>query len=304
MEEKIRKQRYINARRSLLLFAGMLGLMIALGYSFFGATGMILAGIFGIFLLYLSTRIPTKLIMQMYRARPVSQGEAPNLYAIVNRVSRQAQLERMPQIYFIADNTPNAFATGGKKDPAVALTQGLIQTLTPRELMGVVAHEISHITNHDMQLLGAMNAVGRLTHFFAFMGKILLLVNLPLFLMGEAYISWWAIVLLLVAPLLTNFMMLAISRTREYDADLEAARLTGDPLGLAHALEKLYYYQKKNAVGFVRVQPPESMSSHPKMQERIRRLQELAPRYEPRIAWSDIEQLLFGPSRISRTSWF
>jgi heat shock protein HtpX len=144
----------------------------------------------------------------------------------------------------------------------------------------VLAHEISHIRSNDIWVMTLADTVSRLTGGLALMGQLLLFINLPLLLFGAAAISWWAILLLLFAPTISLLLQLALSRTREFDADMDAVEITGDPLGLASALRKLDRHQRGlwQRLLFPGRHTPDSwiLSTHPSSEERIRRLAELA----------------------------
>lgn len=284
MQSSFLRQKRYNFLRTLLLFLGMLGLMLLLGYLLFGIEALIYVGIVGIMAFFVSSNLPTRYIMRLYRARPLSPAEVPMLQDVLGQLAKRAKLERLPQLYYIPSTAINAFATGSKSDPAIAITYGLLRQMDIREITGVLAHEMSHIHNNDARFQSVVNLIGRLTRFFSFVGQILLFINLPLILMGEPVISWYAVLLLIVAPALSTMMMLSISRTREFDADLEASRLTGDPDGLANALQKLDYINGR-MTGPLQRAIPKWLSTHPDMKERIRRLRALAPKYDLKMNW-------------------
>ena len=196
----------------------------------------------------------------------------------------------MPQLYYIPNNMLNAFAAGQQKDAGVAFTHGLLRTLNMRELTGVLAHEISHLGNKDLQLKSMVNVIFRLSRFFSFAGQFLLFLYLPWVLVGEPPFSWIGVILLILSPTLMALMVSAFSRTREFEADLEAARLTGDPNGLADALKKLDYYNQGGILAITAssgagLKYLQWLSSHPSIEERIARLRGLAPQYEARTTW-------------------
>ncbi len=284
MQSSFLRQKRYNFWRTLLLFSGMLGLMLLLGYFLFGVEALLWVGIVGLMGMFVSSNLPTRYIMRLYRARPLSPAEVPMLHDVVRQLAARAELERVPQLFYIPSTAINAFATGRKHDPAIAVTYGLLRQLNIREITGVVAHEMSHIHNNDVRFQSIVNLIGRLTRLFSFLGQILLFINLPLIIMGEPVISWYAVLLLIIAPALSTLMMLSISRTREFDADLEASRLTGDPDGLANALQKLEHING-GMMNPVQKAIPKWLSTHPEMKERIRRLRALAPKYEIKMNW-------------------
>jgi heat shock protein HtpX len=292
MIERIQEQKNQNLIRTGLLLIGMLILLVAVGWLLIGPQGMIWMGAFGLLMAFLSFQIPTETIMRFYRARPLTTQQAPYLNRIIQQLSRKAKLKKEPQLYYIASNSVNAFATGRQSDPGIAVTHGLLRQLSAKEVTAVLAHELSHVAHNDMRLKGLTNVMGRMTRSFSLIGQILLFINLPLLVMGEETFPWLGILLLIIAPTLSTLMMLAISRTREFDADLEAARLTGDPNSLADALLKLDYINRSSAMRPLTHRIPRWMSTHPQMDERIKRLRELAPRYESRISWEALDRFL------------
>lgn len=287
MEEKLRERQWQNGLRTTLLILGMLGLLALLGFTINGLLGIITAAIVGMVLLVFANRLPSKTIMRMQGGRPLDARAAPQLHDLVRQLADRAELPNLPKLYFVLSPAPNAFATESKSDPAIAVTQGLFQVLNNRQLTGVLAHEISHIRNNDLRLKSMAAVMSRMTRAFSFFGKLLIFINLPLLFMGEAAISWWAILVLLLAPMVSGLLYMGLSRTREYDADLSAARITGDPEGLASALERLEQLSgqllRRLLLPNQRTAGPEILRSHPNTQDRIRRLRELIPRYEPRI---------------------
>jgi len=191
----------------------------------------------------------------------------------------------MPRLYYIPDRMMNAFAVGSRDEAAIGLTEGLLRHLNRRELVGVLAHEISHIRHNDMRVMSVAALISHLTSLFSSFGQLLLFLNLPLLLFGRTTISWFAILLLLAAPLLSSLLQLALSRTREFEADLGAAHLTGDPEGLASALQKMAYYQdnllKRIFMPGYKAPDPSLFRTHPKTDERVNRLRQLVVSNEP-----------------------
>jgi heat shock protein HtpX len=196
----------------------------------------------------------------------------------------------------------NAFAVGTQRNAAIGLTDGILRGLELRELTGVLAHEMSHIRNNDMRSMNIADVVTRITNLFSTFGKFLLFLNLPLILMGTYAISWWAILLLIIAPTLSGLLQLALSRTREFDADLDAVQLTHDPIGLMRALQKLEYHSANlwQQVLFPGrgVPDPSIFRTHPHTKDRVARLQELSTQeYQPLLP---AEQPFALPGRFTR----
>ncbi len=291
--ERILEQKLRNLIHTAALFAGMLGLLALLGWVVAGPSG--LAGLVaaGLVLLTAGMRVSPALILRLYGARPLAVEEAPGLYGILAELSRRAGLERAPRLFYIPTPMINAFTVGSREEAAVTVTAGLLENLNRRELVGVLAHEIAHVRHNDLRVLGLADLVSRATVFFSWMGQFLLLVNLPLWMAAGYNVPWLAVLLLIFAPTLTALLQLALSRSREFDADLGAVELTGDPRGLASALYKLETFQANLLERILlpgrRVPEPSLLRTHPATEERIRRLLELegeAPRYEPAL-WEE-----------------
>jgi heat shock protein HtpX len=266
----------------------MLAVLAALGYAFFGLRAVIWAIIGAIPILLIGQRVSPQLMLRLYGARPVSPEGAPTLYKLVRSLSERADLPRLPQLYYIPSSAMNAFSVGTRQDAALGITDGMLRGLTQRELVGVLAHEIAHIRDNDMRVMGFADIISRITGFLARMGQLLLFFNLPMLLMGRPTISWFGVLLLIAAPTVTGLLQLGLSRTREFQADLTAARLTHDPEGLAGALRKLEVSQQ-SILGRIllpnyRRPGPSLFRTHPHTDERVERLLSLKEPEGPRIA--------------------
>jgi len=275
-----------NWLHTALLLGSMLLLLALLGWLVGGQTGIIWSIVLGAVLVLVGQQVSPQLVLRMYRARPLTANEAPALYQVMEELARRAQLPFVPVLYYIPSQMLNAFAVGTRRNAAIGLTDGILRGLTLRELTGVLAHEMSHIRNNDMRSMNIADVISRITNLFSTFGKFLLLLNFPLILMGSATISWWAILLLIFAPMLSGLLQLALSRTREFDADLDAMQLTHDPVGLMTALQKLEHYATNifQQVLFPGrgVPDPSIFRTHPHTKDRIARLQELNPQeYQP-----------------------
>lgn len=275
-----------NWLHTVLLLGSMLALLALLGWLVGGQTGIIWSVVLGAILVFFGQQVSPQLVLRMYRARPLSAAEAPELYRIMEELARRAQLPFVPVLYYIPSQMLNAFAVGTRRNAAIGLTDGILRGLNLRELTGVLAHEMSHIRNNDMRSMNIADVISRITNFFSTFGKLLLLFNFPLILMGSATVSWWAILLLIIAPFISGLLQLALSRTREFDADLDAIQLTHDPVGLMNALQKLEYYATNMWQQILfpgrGVPDPSIFRTHPHTKDRIARLQELNPQpYQP-----------------------
>lgn len=274
-----------NMLHSAVIVGAMAVLLAAVGWTLGGVDGVLLLLGLGAVLVILNPAVPGGLILRMQGAVPVPPYAAPDLFRLVDTLARRAGLPRRPKIYQVPVPAMTAFAVGTREDPAIGITSGLLRTLHPRELAGVLAHEISHIQGNDIRVLGLAALMARATNLMSFLGQILLFLNLPLLLMGRVTIPWSAILLLVLAPTLSGLLQLALSRTREYDADLGAVRLTGDPEGLASALRKLEG-QTRGLLGRVltpgtEIPVPPFLRTHPRTEERVQRLLSLEAKDRP-----------------------
>lgn len=295
-----------NFAHSALLLGGMaLITWISIAASIGPAAGLwALAGI-GIGLM-VAPRAPKGWTLALYRARPVSERAFPAGIDMLRRLAGEAGLPRVPELHYIPSSVPNAFAVGSVGNSAIAISDGLLRRLNRRELYGVLAHEVSHVANRDLWLMGLADMMARMTGLACFVGMVLLMLNLPLVLMGVAPVSWVAIVVMILSPTVISLMQLGLSRSREFDADLTAARLTGDPAGLASALQKIDGRPGGLwASIFLPVQrtpDPSLLRSHPPTQERVRRLADLVPRRTaPEIVIAEPD--FSGPVIAGRPRW-
>ena len=195
-------------------------------------------------------------------------------------MARRAGLDRVPHLFYVPSPMANAFTVGGRQGAAIALTDGLLRSLNTRELAGVLAHETAHVLHGDLALMNLADVISRVTAALSMTGQFLLVLNLPLMLAGAAPVSWALVLVLVFAPGASSLLQLALSRTREFSADAEAARLTGDPLALASALGKMEaaeagFWSRLLLPGH-RSPHPSLLRTHPAHAERIARLRELA----------------------------
>lgn len=277
----------INRLQTLTLLLFLAGYLALLGWIIWGGDGIFFLIVFGVMLVLFSPTASPQLVMRLYRARPISSDEAPQIYQALNELSRRAELNYLPSLYYLPTNVINAFAVGTREKSAIAITDGLIRTLDWRELVGVLAHEVSHIRNNDIRVMGLADMASRFTSTLSTIGQILLLLNLPLILFSEHHINWWGVLILLFAPQVSALAQLGLSRVREYDADLNAAMLTGDPEGLARALVKLERSQdslwRRVFIPGYRIPEPSLLRTHPPTEERVKRLLELTGGLRPNV---------------------
>lgn len=304
-----RRHRLRNLLQSVLLLGGMVALLSLCGWVVAGGEGILWLTLAGFLSLLWSPRVAPHLILRLYRGRRLRPEEVPAVFEALWEIGRRAGLPQPPDLFYVPSATLNAFTVGSRGAYAVAVTDGLLRRLSLRELIGVLAHEVSHIRNNDIWIMGLADTVSRLTRFMSLAGVLLLLLNLPLLLLRFGSFPWLLVGLLIFAPTIGSLLQLALSRTREYDADLDAAGLTGDPEGLAAGLDRLERYQGRFWEELVlpgrRIPEPSVLRTHPPTAERIRRLlsiraprpaaefrrdapillPEVLPRHRPRPRW-------------------
>jgi heat shock protein HtpX len=266
--------------RNLVHSAALLALMLALlglcAYVVWGPQGLVWAVMAGGLSLLLTPTVAPELVMRLYRAVRLRPHDAPDLHRLLEALAARSGLVRLPQLYYLPTPILNAFAVGTGERTAVAVTDGILRRLEPREIAGVLAHEISHIRNRDLWAMSLADLISRLTSLMSWFGQLLLLLNLPAVLLGGIAVPWTVVLVLIFAPTAMALLQLALSRAREYDADLGAVALTGDPRGLAAALAKLDRFQgaywEEILLPGRRMPEPSLLRTHPPTEERIRRL--------------------------------
>ncbi len=281
----------MNYFRTGLLLAGMTGLFLAVGYLVGGMGGMVVALGVAVAMNAFAYWNSDKLVLRMYRAQPVDAASAPEFHGLIQRLAGNAGLP-MPRVYLIDSDQPNAFATGrNPENAAVAATTGLLRTLSADEVAGVMAHELAHVKNRDtltMTITATIaGAIGMLANFALFFGGGFggRDNNSPMGGIG-------ALVVALLAPMAAMIVQFAISRSREYEADRGGAEISGNPLSLAAALAKIDRTARQVGNNRAEANPATAhmfiinplhghamdglFSTHPKTENRIRRLQELA----------------------------
>src|SRR5881296_3353265 len=275
-----------NIFKTGLLLAVLTAMLVLLGGAIGGQQGMMIAFFLALAMNFVSYWFSDKIVLAAYGARPIDEAAAPRLYAIVHRLATRADIP-MPRVYLIPSETPNAFATGRNPQHAVvAVTEGIMRILDEEELEGVLAHELSHVKNRDVLIATvAATLAGAITYL--------------------AHMAQWAamfggrssddeerggnplglILMAVLAPLAAMLVQMAVSRSREFQADVTGAQVAGRPRGLAQALEKL---ERANEVAPMAANPSTAhlsivnplgrnvlmrlFSTHPPIEERIARL--------------------------------
>ncbi len=310
LEARAAPLRWRNRIQTAVLIGGMLAIAAVLARMLLGGYWIpLLAGLV-LFGMVSAPRLTPEWLMRLSGAVPIERHQAPRLFAVVEALSRRAELPRTPDLYWVPRGFLNAFAVGEPEHSAIAVSEGLLRTLTPREVTGVLAHEVSHVRSGDTQVMLLTEIVARLTGALATVGIVLAVLSIPLVLMGKAGFSWGVIFVLLGSPTLSVLLQMAISRSRERAADLDAARLTGDPRALASALRKIGRFQEGilESILHRHRHGPESpwLRSHPMTAERVKTLLALEGPRPPREVLSepDLAELLRGLPVRSRRRYF
>lgn len=277
-----------NTFKTAFLLTALTLLLMFIGRAFGGQNGMFIALIFAVVMNFVSYFFSDKIALAMYRAQPVTREELPRAYQIVERLTQKIGIP-MPKIYVIPTDSPNAFATGRNPSHAsVAVTHGILQLLNDEELEGVLAHELGHVNNRDILISSVAATLA---------GAITMLANMGKWAMvfggyggrdredrgGGGGLA--ALFMLIVAPIAATLIQLAVSRSREYQADASGAHYTGNPYALASALQKLDDYSRRlpmqatpSTAHLFIIQPlvgisfANLFSTHPPIAKRIERL--------------------------------
>lgn len=237
MQKIIAERKRYETVKSFLLISGLLLLYTLVVLIFTGPGGLLLLGVvpFGL-VLFLST-LPLTISIQ--GANKLSYADAPEVFHALSRLTHKAGLDEQPELYYFPVNAGNAMTLGSADRPKIILTQGLLNSLSTQEIAAVLAHEISHIKNNDLVLFRVADIVRRLTGVISQAGVFLLVLYLPFWLSDSTRLPLSMFVLFLLAPIVSIIVNYALFREREFYADLTAVEMTGTPMVLASALDKI-----------------------------------------------------------------
>jgi len=282
----------MNRMKTLLLLATLTALLLMVGQALGGRGGFMMALLFAGAMNFAAYWWSDKIVLRMYGAQEVDESQAPQLYALVRRLTERAQMP-MPRVYIIPEETPNAFATGRNPEhAAVAVTQGIMRLLDHEEMAGVLGHELGHVQNRDTLIMtAAATLAGALSHL-ASMAMWSAMLGGGRSDEEEGGSPLGGILGIIIAPIAATLIQMAISRSREYLADERGAQLCGNPLALASALRKIEAWSRQipmhagspatahmfiinpfSGGGLVRL-----FSTHPSTEERIARLEAMSQR--------------------------
>jgi heat shock protein HtpX len=279
-----------NILKTTVFLALLTGLFIAVGGLLGGRSGMVMALVFALIMNFVSYWFSDKIVLKMYGAKPLGEGDLPVVQRIVRKLATQANIP-MPKLYLLPSESPNAFATGrNPQHAAVAVTEGILRIMDERELEGVLAHELSHVLNRDILISTIAATVA---------GAISMLANMAQWGMmfggsrdeeGRSSNPIALLATIILAPLAAMLIQMAVSRSREYQADASGAKLTHDPNALASALDKLGQATKmipmdaNPATAHLFIVNPLNgralmnlFSTHPPLEDRIERLRRMRP---------------------------
>ncbi len=282
-----------NLFKTAVLLAALTSLVVLIGQAIGGQQGMLIAFILAVAMNFGSYWFSDRIVLAMYRAQPIEEAQAPDLYRIVRQLTTRAGIP-MPRVYLIPGDTPNAFATGrSPQHAAVAVTEGIMRMLDDEELEGVLAHELSHVKNRDTLTMTIAATMAGVITYLAHMAQWAAIFGGGRRddEEGSGGGVFGALLMAVLAPIAAMLIQLAISRAREFQADASGAQLAGRPWGLAKALEKLEMASRMAPMDatpatahlFI-VNPLRGeglatlFSTHPPIQERIARLRAMATR--------------------------
>ena len=275
-----------NTFKTALLLTALTLLLMIIGRAFGGQNGMIVALAIAVVTNFIAYFFSDKIALATYRAQAVSREELPRVYAVVERLTQKIGIP-LPKIYVIPSDSPNAFATGrNPRHASVAVTRGILNLLNDEELEGVLAHELGHVNNRDILISSIAATIAGAVTMLASMGRWAMIFG------GfggrderDRGGGLAALFMLIVAPIAATLIQLAVSRSREYQADASGAHYTGNPYALASALQKLDTYSRRlpmpaspSTAHLFIVQPFLGMnfanlfSTHPPIAKRIERL--------------------------------
>ena len=281
----------MNGVRTMVLMVALTLMLVFVGGLIGGRSGMSIALVMAFGMNFISYWFSDKIVLRMYRARELSEAEAPELHATVSRLAHKAGIP-LPKIYVMDEDQPNAFATGRNPEHGVvAVTTGIMRILSKEELEGVLAHELAHIKNRDILVATVAAAIAGAISYLAQMAQWAALFGGRRDDDGEGSSPVAALVMMIVGPLAAMVIQMAISRSREYGADAGGAVISGNPRHLANALRKLHAashsipMHASPATAHMFIVSPltgggifKLFSTHPPMEERVARLESMQSR--------------------------
>ena len=274
----------MNNIKTMALLVGLTLVLVWAGAAFGGKQGMTIALIFALGINAVSYWFSDKIVLKMYRARQVTESDAPELFQMVRQLSQKAEIP-MPKVYIIQQDQPNAFATGrNPQHAAIAVTTGIMRILTREELQGVIGHELAHVKHRDILISTIAAAIAGAVSYLAYMAQWAMIFGGRDDDDGGNPLA--ALAMMIIGPIAALIIQMAISRSREYAADEGGSKIAGNPHYLSGALKKLHTASQKirmnanPATSHMFIVNPLSgggltklFSTHPPIEERIARLE-------------------------------
>jgi len=274
IRNRFARHRLANAAQMALIVAALAVAMAVPAWLMAGRTGVAWALVMVALTVVLAGRVPARMVLVRSGARPLGRTLAPGLYRIVDALYARAGMPAAARLFLVPSAQLNAFAVGTARDGSIAVTEGLLRRLSAPELAGVLAHEVAHLRKGDTRVMSMAAAMTQVTMFAATAVQVLLLIYLPWLLSGAVSMPLYALFAAAVSPTLSTLLQLALSRNREFTADLEAVALTGDPEALA-LLERANGSWLRTVFGRKPAALP-WLRTHPPTEDRIARLRELS----------------------------
>ncbi|MFT5693192.1 MAG: heat shock protein HtpX [Oceanicoccus sp.] len=273
-------QYLINTLESMAIILFLAAIPAALGHIIIGENGLLAGFTISLVIFAALPRLPPSTIMKSYGAQRISPRQNYELNFRLSQLAERAGLASSPALYLLPSNQLHAFTFGNERDSAIAVSQGLLRFLNSGELIGVLAHEIGHIKSHDTHLMMTANIAQLVTEQLSFLGKILFILWIPIFLSeGNMAFGIPLFFFIILSPVITALLRSFLSRTREFNADIFSAELTKNPLQLASALQKMDDLQHGIFSNVFRLQRQPTvgwLSTHPETGLRIDRLMALS----------------------------
>lgn len=271
------KHRLMSRLQAAVLVTAMAA-MLGLTGGLLGGASLALSVTTAVIALYwLQPLLAPRLMLRIQGGRPLAPAEAPGLHRIVRELARKAGLSSLPQVYYLPGEVMNAFTVGTGSRAVIGITDGLLRYLNRDEVAAVLAHEMAHLQNNDTRMMGFAALLSQLIQGLSLFGQLLLLINLPLILAGHQFLSMSGILMLILAPYAGFLLQMALSRSREFLADLDAAAFLESARPLASALIKIERQNNLLKRRFLRwplAELPDDtlLRTHPPTRERLRRL--------------------------------
>lgn len=276
-----------NILQFSLMLAGMIGLLGYIGYSIAGTAGLVAVGLVGGIGSLLASNTGVDRLLRSRRIEAIDHQSGYRLYRMMEELAEKAGLDRLPRLFLDRKSAINAYTVEDRSQSAIVVSEALLYSLNLREIKGVLAHEIAHLKNRDIGIMLFSNQIRRLTGYVAIAGQILLVLYLPLMLLNGVAVPWSLLLAMIAAPTVSTLFQIALSRNREFKADLDAVLLSGDTAGLASALRKINiqssFWQKLYAPYLKEI--PELLRTHPNTDDRIRRLKSIQAEQGFNPAW-------------------